>query len=121
MSLADDCRSDLRDDLAEVGEDIIIRRYSGPAGPGGRSKTDVVARARVVGYQPRELVGGIVQGDRKVIVLVDALGDLLPLVDGASSNDKVVVRGDELGIIAVDDSTRRIGGTLIALELQVRG
>lgn len=107
--------------LAEVGEDIVIRRYSGPAGPDGRPKTDVTTRARVTGYQPRELVGGIVQGDRKVIALVDSLGAILPLIAGASSNDKVVVRGEELGIVAVDDSTRRIGGTLIAIEIQARG
>lgn len=106
--------------LAAVGEDIVIRRYSGPAGP-DRPYTDTVARARVTGYQPRDLVGGIVQGDRRVIVLVDTLGALLPIVPGRDSDDRAVVRGKELTILAVDDSTRRIGGTLIALELQVRG
>lgn len=107
--------------LAEIGEDIVIRRYTGPAEPDGRPKTDVTTRARVTGYQPRELIGGIMQGDRKIIALVDTLGDLLPLASGATSNDKVVVRGEELGIVAVDDSTRRIGGALIALEIQARG
>lgn len=106
--------------LAEVGEDIVIRRYTGDADP-NRPKTDIIARARVTGYQPRDMVGGISVGDRKVIVMVDTLGALLPIVPGRDSADKAVVRGKELTIIAVDDSTRRIGGTLIALELQVRG
>lgn len=117
---AQEVLSEYRRAMAEVGEDIVIRRYSGPAGP-NRAFTDTVARARVVGYQPRDLVGGISQGDRKAIVLVDTLGGLLPIVPGRDSDDKAVVRGKLISIIAVDDSTRRIGGILIALELQVRG
>jgi hypothetical protein len=58
-----------------------------------------------------------VQGDRRVIALVDTLSSILPV----TISDKCVVRGKELAIKAVDDNTRRIGGTLIALELQVGG
>ncbi len=105
----------LRSFLQEVGEDVIVRRYSG-TGP-SRTSIDRTTRARVKGYQPNELVGGIVQGDRKVIMLVDALADLLPL----SETDKLVIRGREVAIKGVDDSTRRIGGTLIGLDLQVAG
>jgi hypothetical protein len=42
---------------------------------------------------------------------------LLPI----TTNDKIVIRGKELAIKAVDDNTRRIGTTLIALTLQVGG
>ena len=66
-------------------------------------------------------------GDRKVTLIIDpaapvavgnvALADLLPL----TTADKLVVRGRECAIKAVDGDTRRIGGTLIALELQVAG
>jgi hypothetical protein len=70
-----------------------------------------------MGYQPKELIGAIVQGDRKVIALIDALGALLPL----TTTDKLVIRGREVAIKAVDDNTRRIGGTLIALEIQAAG
>ncbi len=104
-----------REMLADVGEDIVIRRYTGTGTP--RPKTDVTIRARVMGYEPKELVGSIVQGDRKVIALVDTLGSLMPI----TTNDKVVVRGKELAIKAVDDSTRRVAGTLIALEIQASG
>lgn len=94
--------------LAEIGEDVIIRRIGVP---------DVTVRARVVGYKPDELVGPIVQGDVKIIALVDTLGDRLPL----TTNDSAVVRGKVKRIKGVDDNTRRIGGTLIALEIQAGG
>lgn len=94
--------------INEIGEDIIIRRIGAP---------DVTARARVMGYQPKELVGPIVQGDVKIIALVDTIGSRLPL----TVNDAVVVRGNQRRIKAVDDNTRRIDGTLIALEIVAGG
>lgn len=97
-----------RASLERVGEDIVIRRIGSP---------DVMTRARVIGYQPKELVGSIVEGDVKIIALVDTLGGCLPL----TNNDTVVVRGKPLRIKAVDANTRRIGGTLIALEIQAGG
>jgi hypothetical protein len=88
-------------------------------GPGqGRAPAaEVAVLARVLSYQPHEIVGSVVQGDRRVIALVDALGALLPL----TTADKLVIRGREVAIKAVDDNTRRVAGTLIALELQVQG
>lgn len=100
------------------GETILVRRYTG-AGP-NRPRFDVQMRAQVGGYQPRDFIGTIVQGDRKVIAFADDLigaGLSLPI----TTNDKIIVRGKELAIIAVDDSTRRINGVLIAYEMQVRG
>ncbi len=99
--------------INEVGEDTFIRRYSGSP----RTPTDYPARARVVGYSPKDIVGNIQQGDRRVIMLVSSLASILPV----TTSDKVVVRGKEITIVAVDDNTRRVGGILIALELQVRG
>lgn len=101
--------------IAEVGETISVRRYSG-TGP-ARTYVDTQAKARVTGYAPRDLVGAIVQGDRRVIVLADTLSGVLPI----STSDKLVVRGRELAIKAVNDSTRRTGGVLIALEIQAAG
>lgn len=101
--------------IGEIGEDIAIRRYTGSGTP--RPYTDTTTRARVMGYQPSQLVGPIVQGDRRVIALVDTLSSILPV----TTNDKAVVGGTLLAIKAVDDNTRRIGGTLIALELTVGG
>lgn len=104
-----------REMIGEVGETIYIRRYTG-TGP-GRTFVDTATTARVIGYAPNELVGSIVQGDRKIIALVDTLAGILPV----TKSDKVVIRSNEFAIKAVDDNTRRIGGTLIALELQVEG
>lgn len=97
---------------------VTIRRYSG-AGI-NRPRFDAAVQARVTGYAPAELVDGIQQGDRKVIVLADDLLRAqfsLPLKRG----DKVVLRGAELNIEAADDSTRRVGGELIAIEIRARG
>lgn len=104
--------------LALVGEPVAIRRYTG-AGP-NRPRFDVVALARVTDYAPDELVGSIQQGDRKVILLVEDLVTAqfpLPLAKG----DKVVIRGRETNIEAPDDNSRRVGNTLVAYELRVRG
>ena len=101
-----------------LSERVLIRRYTGTGT--ARPKFEAEARARVVGYEPKDLVGAVQQGDRKVIVYADdliAAGLTLPV----TTADKCVVRGRELAIIAADDSTRRIGATLIAVELQVRG
>lgn len=107
-----------RRDLRAYGEVVHIRRYNG-TGP-GRTYVDTPCYARVTGYQPAELVGTIQQGDRRVIALAEDLvngGFLMPV----TPTDKVIVRGRELAIMGVDDSTRRVGPVLIALELQVRG
>lgn len=114
----EDIKASYRRLMAEAGGTITVRRYTG-TGP-DRPKTDVTARARVVGYEPHELVGTIIQGDRKIIVMAEDLEDSaidLPLVKG----DKVVIRDVELEVMAADDNTRRVGSDLIAIELQVRG
>lgn len=100
-------------------EAITLRRYTG-SGPSRPHFDAEMIRSRTVGYEPHELIGGVVQGDRKVIVLMEdiiARGFVLPV----TINDKIVIRGKELAILAVDDSTRRVDGVLIAIELHVRG
>lgn len=107
-----------RRELGQYGETTHIRRYSG-TGP-GRTHVDTPMRARVRGYQPAELVGTIQQGDRNVIGLAEDLingGFLMPV----TASDKLIVRGRELAIMGVDDSSRRVGSMLVAIEIQVRG
>lgn len=114
-----------RSTLQQVGEDIIVRRYTGTGTD--RPKIDVTCRARVVGYDARELTGTIQQGDRHIILLAEDVS--VPTTDSPpqsitlplKTSDKVVVRGKELQIIAADDSTRRVDGVLIAIEIQARG
>lgn len=115
----DQARSMYRRFLQTTGERISFRRYTGT----GLSRTSPIydpVLARVAGYATNELIGGILEGDRNVIVLADDVAacglTLPPLV-----TDKIVVRGKELAIVALDDSKRRIAGVLIAYEIRVRG
>lgn len=102
-----------------VTDTVTLRKYTGAAA--SRTLHDTVCHARVTGYAPEELISGgsVQQGDRKVILLAEDLedaGTAAPVI-----GDKLVVRGRELNIQGIDDNTRRIGSTLIAYVLQVRG
>ena len=66
---------------------------------------------------PPSSCGTIQQGDRNVIALAEDLVSIMPV----TPTDKLIVRGRELAIMGVDDSSRRVGDVLIALEMQVRG
>ena len=116
MSFAESVKADYRRELKEF---VTVRRFTGTGS--NRPVFDAQnIRARVFGYDAKELIGGIQQGDRKAILYADDViesGLALPITD----KDKLVVRGIELSIIAPDDSTRRVDGILIAYELQVRG
>ena len=101
-----------------MDDSITIRRYFGTGQ--NRPRTDYTARARVMGYKPDMLTGSVQQGDRKVIILASDL-NTSQFPGPITVTDKILVRGKELSILAVDDNTRRLGGTLIAYELQVRG
>lgn len=111
--------------LAEIGEDIIIRRWSG-TGP-GRTKVQAQVRARVSGYTPSQIIGAVAQGDINVIALNDPdaevpagmvpLSSLFPL----SVDDKLVIRGEEKSIKGINDNTRRVAGVLIALDIHAKG
>ena len=62
-------RSRLDAALQRQGQDVILTRST--LGPGGVGiPNSVTCRARVIGYQPKDLVqgSGIVVGDRKVIM-----------------------------------------------------
>lgn len=118
-------KADYRMMLDNTGEDIIVRRYTGTGT--NRPKIDVPVRARVTGFAPRELTGTIQQGDRFIVLLAEDV--TVPTTDSPpqtltlplSASDKVVVRGKELQVLAADDSTRRVQGVLIAIEIQARG
>jgi hypothetical protein len=99
-------------------ETVTLRRFHGTGTP--RSKYEQPAKARVQGYDPQEFIGTVLHGDRRLIVLAEDLEGgavALPIL----VSDKIVVRGKEIQIIAIDDNTRRVGSTLCAYELQVRG
>lgn len=105
--------------LAQSHETVVLRRVA--------SGNKVVAEsrpllARVTGYRPDELVAGIQQGDLRVLLLADdvaASGFPLPLQQAGA--DRIVLRGRAATPQAIDDSTRRVAGVLIAYEIRVRG
>ena len=111
--------------LGDVGEEVLIRRYTSSGT--NRTKMDIPVRARVTGYVRHELVGTMQQGDRLAICLAEDLTK--PTTDSppqtltlpVTTADKIIVRGKELQIIAMDDSTRRVHGELIAIEITARG
>lgn len=103
--------------VREHGEPILFRRYTG-AGP-NRPVFNAEVRAIVRGYQPQEFVGGIVIGDRKVIVLVDDMNRAQ--IGFPTTADKLVIRGKELSIGSIDDNTLRDGTELVGYMLKVTG
>lgn len=101
-------------------ETISIRRYTGAGS--ARPKFDWDVQARITGFDPQELVGSIVEGDSKLIVLHEDLVNAgFPFPIGTGANWKAVARGKELQIKAVDDKTRRLGGEIIAYEIAAGG
>ena len=84
--------------------------------------TSASVRARVSGFKPEELVAGIDQGARRVIVLAEDV----PANCYPSKNDKILIRPGTaqqrtLSVTAVDDSTRRVAGELIAFDITAEG
>ncbi|KNY21795.1 hypothetical protein AKJ13_15515 [Methylobacterium sp. ARG-1] len=83
---------------------------------------EIDVRAIVTGYAPSELVGGINQGDSRVILLaadVAAGGFPAPIETGGL--DTVWINGLQRTFKSVDDNTHRIAGVLLAYDCTVRG
>lgn len=106
--------------LAVHGQTITLRRSGSP-------NVDVSLLAFVRGYEPRELNGGVVQGDSEVTISPTGIGSwpgALAQSDGTDTkvprkNDKVVIAGRVRNIEA--PMPIYIGSTLVRVNLQVRG
>jgi hypothetical protein len=118
-------------EVRQKGGPVAIRRESGPRGP-NRPFTDTVTLGYVRDYDSNELIGTITQGDQKAVVLVDSLADILPVLDTDKLiTDLEIVDGavvlDDDGHVKGRESTiknvkrRRVGTTLIALDIQTTG
>jgi hypothetical protein len=103
------------DAISRVGETVILRRLAGTT---VQIPLDVTLKAVVRGYGPEELVGGIQQGDKKVI---------LSQVDMENSQwcwpvkpqDRVIIEGRPTVVQSVDK--RKISEDTAMYVLQVRG
>jgi hypothetical protein len=95
---------------------VVTLRRVGPV------NINIEVRARVKGFAPEELVGGITQGHRQVRILaedVERSGFPVPIKKG--STDRIVVDGKPLMIESVDDNTARMGDTLIGYIITATG
>jgi hypothetical protein len=86
-----------------------------------RGTAEAVVRAKLSGYAPDELVGGITQGDRHIIMLAEDLA--AAGWEGDPKRNDVILRSDgrKLNIENVDASTRRLQGETIAYDITARG
>jgi hypothetical protein len=116
VSDAAEIRAHYRAAFAQIGEQVTLRRetVSPPVEAAG-------VWARLVGFTPDELASGVDQGERKVLLLaedVETSGFPLPLL----KDDLIVLAGDtKLGMIAIDDCSRRVAGMLMAYEIRATG
>lgn len=97
------------------GETVTIRRLSG-TGAG-----DYSVSAWVTDMNPSDVVGSVQQLKRKAIVLasaVTAAGFPAPFLP---KQDRLIWNSKTLVILAVDDGSRRIQGSLMAYELELSG
>ena len=115
--------------LEANGETITLRRVVGSS---TQTNVDVTVRAAVGGYQPKELVGSILQGDSRVIMSSSEITAASWPVGSAGysatypgdqrvplKNDRVIVSNKTMMVIAANPIS--IHGELVRIELQVRG
>ena len=91
-----------------TGQRITLRR---------KGEVDCEARGRVVGFSEAEIVGGVQEGQRKLIVFAPDVTWAELLREG----DRALIDGAELYINAVDSQKRRVDGVLIAYEATAGG
>ncbi len=100
----------------ELKETIKVRRYTGTGT--ARPFFDINVRGKARLYAATELVGTIAQGDWNVILLADDL-TANNFVHPLTTNDKAVVAGKEIAIIA--PNTRKApDGTVVVYDCQAR-
>jgi hypothetical protein len=102
--------------IARKGQTIILRRVTGA---GHQATFDVECKAMVRNYQPHELAGGIVQGDREVRVSNKEISARQWPGPPLSKRDRAVIDGREVSVEAVN--TLRLGEEIAMHILQVRG
>lgn len=88
----------------------------------GGATVEALARAIFTGFQPDELAGGIVAGERRVYLSaqdLEAAGYPVP----PRANDKLVLFGGTrvLNILTVDDFTHRFAGELHVYDIRAAG
>ncbi|MDR3474435.1 MAG: hypothetical protein P4M09_22530 [Devosia sp.] len=104
--------SDLDASLAADGEDVQLQRA------GGQTAATLACRAFVRGFKPAELAGGIIQGDRLVIISNSEIA-AQAWPGPPKKPDSVVIAGRVTTIQGVE--TIRLGAVAVRHNIQVRG
>ena len=102
------------DMISQYGEPVILRRVAGNG-----IRFDVTVTAVVRGYQPNELISGIQQGDRLVILSNREIASR-QWPGPPRQGDQVVIRGKTTTVQAAS-ATVVIGDEIAKHTLQVRG
>ena len=105
---------DISDDIRQNGTMVLLRRPS-PQG----LHFDLPVMAMVRAYQPAELVGGIEQGDRRVVISnAEIASRQWP---GPPKRGDEIIISDRTTTLRVDATTLRVGGFVVKHVMQVRG
>jgi hypothetical protein len=101
--------------ISQFGQPVTLQRTTGGL---TQVRHDVVCQAIVRGFEPVQLIGGIVQGDRQVVIsnaeIADAQWPGPPRV-----GDRCVIDGRTTTIQACD--IRRLRNEIVLHLIQVRG
>ncbi len=105
--------------LAAGGQDAVLRRWTGSGS--ARAPIDVPVRVRAQDYRVEELVGGIEQGDTRVILSPSQiLAAGWPGPQGWPRNgDAIVIDGRERSIISAPPQV--VNGVVVRFDMVVRG
>lgn len=103
----DQARVLFRNAVEMAGETVTLRRGS------GATAINLTVRAKLKGYGPRDLVGGITQDDRGFIILAEDLAGTA-FAAGPAMKDKILFNGIAMTINALDTATGRVAGEQIA-------
>jgi hypothetical protein len=104
------------DFLTQNGESIALRRLTGRG-----VFIEVICKARVTDYAPDEMVGGIVQGDRKMIISNREIEEA-KWPGPPRAGDQVILleqNGDTAMVRA--SYPNRVSGQTVRHTLQIRG
>ncbi|WP_296585732.1 hypothetical protein [Xanthobacter sp.] len=106
--------------LAAAGQDAVLRRWTGTGS--ARTPIDVPVRIRAQDYRVEELVGGIEQGDTRVVLSptqIVAAGWPGPPQGWPRPGDAIVIAGRERSIIAAPPQV--MDDVVVRIDMVVRG
>ena len=101
--------------IAQFGQPVTLQRLTGTT---TQVRHDVVCQAIVRGYEPVQLIGGIILGDRQVAISNAEIADA-QWPGPPRASDRCVIDGRTTTIQACD--TRKLRDDIVLHLIQVRG